>query len=166
MSPGDVLPLVGRGEQWDSIEKFLTRSAESPAALCVFGGPGFGKTVLLDAAAAAAEERGTVVLRAAGARPESAVPFAILHLLLTPLRAYFADLPAEHGRTLSAALGFDDAGPPDTASLAVATKALLQRGAPDSPVLLTVDDWQWVDRESVAVLAQVDCALLFAVRAE
>lgn len=168
-----VPSLVGRDTHRALIQTLVTRAPESPGRLCLCGGPGAGKTALLDATAESATSQGMAVLRAAGARPESDVPFATLHQLLFPLLPHFAALPAEDDRALSSALGLADdgvdagvdggrAGP---ASVVAATDALLRQRRADKPVLLIVDDWQWVDSRSAAVLGAVHGALLVAVRA-
>ncbi|GAA0467468.1 LuxR family transcriptional regulator [Paractinoplanes deccanensis] len=166
MASGDPPPLAGRDTHRASIEAFLRRAATSPAALCLFGGPGAGKTALLDVAEAAATREGMVVLRAAGARTESDVADAVLHQLLYPLHARLSSLPAEHSRTLTSVLGLADGDPPGPGNVAAATTALLRLISPDDPVLLIVDDWQWVDSRSATVLAAVRCGLLVAARAE
>jgi DNA-binding CsgD family transcriptional regulator len=169
MATGVEPPLVGRDVQWSSIGAFLSRAAEAPTALCLVGGPGLGKSVLLDAAAVVAAGRGVVVLRAAGVEPESGIAFATLHQLLTPVRPGFAELPGDARQVLSWALGSSTAGDGDVAA---ATAVLLRRCAADRPVLMVVDDWQWVDDSSAAVLtsarhlAEAPVGLLVATRAD
>ncbi|GID33411.1 ATP-binding protein [Paractinoplanes brasiliensis] len=146
MAPGTVR-LVGRESMLSSVEAFLARVAEGAATLRLSGGPGVGKTALLDAAAVSAAAEGMVVLRAAGARPESGIDFATLHQLLHPLRRSLTSLPA-----LSAALGFGSGAEGD---LCAEIAGLLRRHAAGAPILLVIDDWHWVDPRSGEVLTDL-----------
>jgi type II secretory pathway predicted ATPase ExeA len=76
--------LIGRADDLEYIAAFADRAAVSGGALLLSGEAGVGKTVLLDAAAAHAEDAGRRVLRAAGAEFEGTVSFAGLHQLLRP----------------------------------------------------------------------------------
>src|SRR5208282_6178580 len=58
--------LVGRSRELGLIDSFLDLAAAGGGALLFTGDPGVGKTMLLDAAAAAAEAAGGRVLRVAG----------------------------------------------------------------------------------------------------
>src|SRR5690606_39133538 len=91
----------------------------------------------------------------AGCEYEPDLPCAGLHQLRLPASPALADLPAPHGGVLSTALGIE-AGPPPRRL--VVTTALLswfallgRRG----PLLLVVDDVQWLDRASALALSRV-----------
>jgi MoxR-like ATPase len=58
--------LVGRSDELALVSAFVVRARTGGEALLLFGEPGAGKTVLLEAAAEAAAAAGTWVLRAAG----------------------------------------------------------------------------------------------------
>src|SRR5262249_40712183 len=77
--------LVGRSDELATVGAFLDQARTRGAALLIFGDPGAGKTVLLDAAAEMALAAGTRVLRASGVEFEADMPFAKLHQVLLPL---------------------------------------------------------------------------------
>src|SRR6185436_6056766 len=60
-----------------------------------------------------------------------------------------------HGQALSAALRLDGEQAADRPILFAGALALLQRLAVAGPLLLAVDDLQWIDRSSAAVLGFV-----------
>ena len=81
-----VLPLVGREAETASLRLCMDGAlARNPAALLFFGGPGMGKTRLLDEAAAEAAERGFRVLRGRGIERAGQA----LRSLHEALRSYF-----------------------------------------------------------------------------
>jgi DNA-binding CsgD family transcriptional regulator len=116
--------------------------------------PGVGKSALLDAAEEMATRDGVRVLRAAGAEIED-VSFSGLNQLLIPLRGDLNQLDGLQRDVLNVALGFR-AGPAcDRLAVSDATLGLLCQTAADRPLLLIVDNLQWVDRASAAVLGFV-----------
>ncbi len=126
--------LVGRGEELARIDSCLTRARSGQASsLVLLGNPGIGKTALLDEAARRATTSGLRVVRVVALETESTIPHAALGISLPLL-----------GRT-----AVDD-------SPSALLDALIEAAA-EGPVLLTVDDAQWLDRPSLV-------ALTFAVR--
>lgn len=121
----------------------------------LFGEPGVGKTVLLDAAAEAASVAGAVVLRAGGVEFEADVPYAGLHQLLLPLHDRFAQLEAPHRDALNVALGFGEGPAPDRLVVSNATLSLLRCAGAGVSLLLAIDDLPWLDRASAIVLGFV-----------
>ncbi|GAA0265692.1 AAA family ATPase [Cryptosporangium japonicum] len=137
---------LGREAELDRLRGLV--DAAGGAALSVRGGPGTGKTLLLDLVAAYAERGGPRVLRVAGCRPEFALAWGGLHRLLRPLLAGANALPA----ALSTAFGGAAADP---FLVALATLDLLSAAGRDEPLLLLVDDAQWLDEETLGALAYV-----------
>ena len=119
------------------------------------GEPGAGKTALLDAAADAAEEAGTWVLRAAGVEFEADLTYSGLHQVLLPVFGQFERLGATHRDALNVALGYGDGPPPDRLLVSTATLTVLRQAAAARPVLMIVDDLPWLDRASAGVLGFV-----------
>ncbi len=125
-------------------------------ALVVRGDPGIGKTTLLDALAERAGD-GVTVLRARGVETEAELAFAALSDLLGPLADRLDALPAAQAAALAAALALGPPAPGDRLAVCVATLGLLR--AAGGPVLLVVDDLQWLDA------ASRECVLYAARRA-
>lgn len=121
-------------------------------ALVVLGAPGLGKTVLLDAARAAAG--GFTLLSAAGNRDEAAMPHAGLQRLLAPVLRYAADLaPAQREVLLDAIEGSGDDG--NRLACALAILGMLRAAAAERPVLCLLDDAHLLDEASWRLLTVV-----------
>jgi DNA-binding CsgD family transcriptional regulator len=146
--------LIGREPEHVLLGSFLDQVAAGGSALVLSGEPGVGKSVLLDAAALAAEGRGFRVLRASGVEFEADVGYSGLNqLLLWPPGEEFGRLAPEHQDALQAALGLRSQAPANRLVVATAVLTLLRRAAEARPVLAVVDDLQWLDRASAAVLS-------------
>jgi hypothetical protein len=97
--------------------------------------------------------------------------FAALHQLLVPFLQGLNRLPTPQRNALRTAFGEVGGGPPDRFLVGLATLTLLADAAVERPLLILVDDAQWLDRESAEVLAFVArrlhadrVAVLFAIR--
>jgi len=149
---GAARELVGREGELDLIRTFLDEAAAEGAALVVSGEPGTGKTALLDAAAAFAMADGARVLRAVGVEFEATLSFSGLNQVLSPLLSDTSGLEPVHLGALRVALGFGDGPRPDRLLVSNATMALLRHAAARRPLLVIIDDAQWLDRASATVL--------------
>jgi DNA-binding CsgD family transcriptional regulator len=148
---------VGRRHEVGALGRLLdeVRAGES-SALVLTGEPGIGKTALLAATRASAED--FLCLTCRGAEVEKGLVHAGLLELLTPLRHLVGEVPTGQGAALGVALGWTAAGPrPDRFLVAAGTLSLLAAAAAARPVLVLVDDLPWLDRESAD-------AVLFAAR--
>jgi len=148
-----VRELVGREAELEMIWTLVGEAAVGGAALVLSGGPGTGKTVLLDAASAAAAAAGVRVVRAVGAEFETNLSFSGLNQVLWPLLSDTGGLASVYQDALRVALGFGPGPRPDHLVISNATMALLGHAALMQPLLVIVDDAQWFDRASIAVLA-------------
>ena len=121
----------------------------------ILGEPGMGKTSLLGFVADYAKRRGARVLSARGIESEAVLPFAGITDLLWPLQAHLATLPAIQREALEVCLALS-AGPPH-GPLAACAGALgvLTAAADQSPLVILVDDFQWLDAESAQILTFV-----------
>jgi DNA-binding CsgD family transcriptional regulator len=128
----------------------------------VRGEAGLGKTTLLAGLADTAGCAGWRVLRATGSAAEAQLSLAGLHQLLRPLLGAVTELPAAQRTALGAAFGL--AQPPEQAQspepsgplqLYLACLTLLSQQAGQAPLLLLVDDAQWIDQATLDVLAFV-----------
>ncbi|MFI7604363.1 ATP-binding protein [Micromonospora sp. NPDC049366] len=145
--------LLGRDDDLAVIRGFLLDDA--PNSLVLLGEPGVGKTALMAAAAATATDTGMRVMRASGVEFEADVAYAALHQLLFPLAGEMEHLDPEHRVALRVALGFGTGPTPDRLLASHAALMLLQRGAAEQPLLLLMDDLQWMDRASADAVAFV-----------
>lgn len=145
--------VVGREAELASIDAFL---AGHRGGLLITGEAGIGKTVLWGAAAERARVRGWRLLSCAPGEAEAQLSFAALGDLLTdPLGALAQRIPAPQRRPLEVALLLRPAegAPPDRRAVALATTAVLRLLAEQDPVLVAVDDCQWLDASSMHALA-------------
>ena len=137
-------------------------------ALVLTGDAGIGKTRLLQyATAMAADMR---VTWTSGAESEIQLGYAGLHQLLVPFIDRIDDLPVPQRSALAAAFGLV-AGPPDRFLVGLAVLTLLADAVGEMPLVCVIDDAQWLDQESLAVLSFVarrlyadGVGLLFGVR--
>ncbi len=162
--------LVGREEAIARLTWVISGArAGRGSALLLRGEPGSGKSALLAAAADAAQQM--TVLRCAGTQDERDLPYAALHALVRPLRSAIADLVPAQREALELALGTTIGGKPAPLLVGAAMLSLLDVAARDVPVLVLVDDLQWIDVESrdaigfaARRLADDAVGLLLAVR--
>jgi DNA-binding CsgD family transcriptional regulator len=147
--------LIGRSADLDLVRSFLSRAADHGAALLLTGGPGVGKSVLLEEACRTAAASGVRVLRASGVEFEAEVSFSGLNQLFLPLHDQMEDLPDLHRDALTVALGVGAGPAAGRLVVSAAALALLRLAARQGPVLIVVDDLQWLDRSSAHVLGFV-----------
>jgi DNA-binding CsgD family transcriptional regulator len=146
--------LIGRDEELAAIRALLAESR--PGGLLLSGEPGIGKTVLWEAGVAEARAAGWTVLQHRSAQAEAGLAFAALTDLIGDVFDDVADaLPRPRRRALAVALLLVDPGqaPPESRVLGVGLLDVLRRLTDDAPVLLALDDVQWLDASSAAVIA-------------
>ncbi len=126
------------------------------SALCLEGEPGIGKSALLDAVAAAVLGGGADlgVVRLVGVESELLLGHAGLFDLTAPMVDRIGELPGAQRAALESALGrtAEDATA-DRFLVSAALLSLLSLEAQRRPLLVLVDDVQWVDAESRSALA-------------
>src|SRR5262249_11478876 len=147
--------VVGREDEIALLREFVAAVAQGPRALCIRGEPGIGKTTLWRVAIQAEEAKGLRVLSARCVEAELQLAFVGLADLVQDDFAAVADELTGHDRAaLAVAVGLAaPEGPSDTVAVPRAFTALLRRLARDSPVLLAVDDVQWLDLASRRALS-------------
>jgi len=158
--------LLGRDHALHAVDTLLgclrdelSAVADGPEAgatertLLLLGEPGMGKTSLLAAAAERLRDQGGQVHWIAGRPEETGLAFSGLHALLQPWRRLPADIGAEDRVVLEAALGGGESSPGGTLALAGALLRVLSRWADAGPVLVLVDDLQWLDRSTQDLLS-------------
>ncbi|MEU6820205.1 LuxR family transcriptional regulator [Streptomyces atriruber] len=145
--------LVGRRREQALLERSLegARSGAYGSATVLRGEAGIGKTALLEWTVTRATRDGFTVLRVVGSESQSGIAFGALHHVLLPLRENSRALPPHQRLALERALGLRDGLPPKGFMVGAAALALLAEQARRGPVLIVVDDLQWVDPSSAAV---------------
>lgn len=143
-----VCVLHGRTTERAQIHVRLGGLADGRSfALLVEGPAGIGKTSLLDATVADAD--GIRVLRTIGHEAETHIPYAGLLDLAAPVLDLRDQLAPGDAAALGAALALEPASPTsDAFAVPAAFMALLGAAADDGPVLVIVDDAQWLDDAS------------------
>ncbi len=121
--------------------------------MVVEGEAGMGKTTFLWSVAEAAAAKGFRVLSTAGALAEARYAYAaVADLLDTVDTAVLADLPAVQRTALERVLLLAGDGPPtNERTVATAFLSVLQLLGVDAPVLVIIDDTQWLDSSSQVV---------------
>jgi DNA-binding CsgD family transcriptional regulator len=148
--------LVGRDDEAARLGAFLAGLADGPSALIIEGEPGIGKTALLEATLAQAA--GLYVLRARCAEAESRLAYAgLADLLGRVTQTVLARLPSPQRRALEVVLGRAEPGREAVQPQVVgrATLAVLESLATGAPLLVAIDDVQWLDPASIRTLTFV-----------
>jgi DNA-binding CsgD family transcriptional regulator len=152
--------IVGRDEELRSLSTFLERTAGGLAAIVLEGEAGIGKSTLWLAGVEAGRERGFRVLCSRPAEAEQDLAHVCLgDLFEDALELVLPSLSGPRKRALEIALLLKEpAGRSvDPRTLGIAVRDAVEILAADGPVVLAVDDLQWLDRSS-------ESALAFAVR--
>lgn len=145
-----AMRLYGRHSEISTLDGLLARASEGAGSgLVLWGEPGIGKTALLDHTVGSAPD--ARVLRCRGTRMEAGLAFAALHELLWPVTDQLDGLPAPQAAALRGALGLssESAG---RFLIGAAFLSLVSGLARDQPVLVVVDDAQWIDEETAHCL--------------
>ena len=148
--------VVGRDADLRAASAFLMVAAAGPAGLVFSGEPGIGKTTLWTRVIREAHERSMAILSARPGAAETRLAFAVLaDLLGTVAEDVLARLPEPQRHTLAVALLREDAGGRrlDQRAIGAATVRVLTELSRDGPVIVAVDNVQWLDRPSARVLA-------------
>src|SRR5713226_5542173 len=145
--------LIEREQESAVLDALIDRLREGGGALVVRGEAGIGKSVLLQRMRKRAEAQGVRPLVTGGVESEAEFAFAGLHQLLRPVIGALAQLPESQRQTLEGALGLGVDQKPDSFRAAVAAFQLICEVADSAPLVLIVDDAQWLDRSTLSVIA-------------
>jgi hypothetical protein len=153
MAPSGV---IGREVELAALASFLDDVPRGSTALVLEGAAGMGKTTLWRAGIEAACERSFGVLEASPTAAETGLSFTALgDLLADVIEEVLPALATPQRRALEVALLLAEAGGsgPDQRAVAVAFLNALRTLSAAGPVLVAVDDIQWLDAASVGVLS-------------
>lgn len=148
-------PLFGRDTEVARLERALGDAVEHGGAMLVTGPAGIGKTALLNAISDQARSRGYAVLSVTSVESEADLPYAGLQELLQPVLSRAGALPTPQKNALLIALGMVSGPPPDVFLVGLATMNLLDEVGGEGPLLVVVDDLQWLDSLTSSVLGFV-----------
>lgn len=152
--------VLGREAELAALGGFVDRLRSGPGALVLAGAAGAGKTTLLRAGAALAAMRGFTVAQTVPVRSELPLAFAgLADLLEAHLEPVIGELPGPQARALRVALLLEEARghPLEPRVIAAGFRSAVGVLARTAPVLLVIDDVQWLDPPSRAAVG-------FAVR--
>ncbi|WP_101950806.1 AAA family ATPase [Mycobacterium sp. 3519A] len=150
--------VVGRSDDLRAIANYLGDACTSASALLIEGEEGIGKTTLWLAALAQAGERGFHTLSARAAKVEADMAYGTVADLFAEVDAeVLTGLPELQRAAVDRVLlrGGSDASSADVHSVAAALLSVVQRLGRRGPVMIGIDDLQWLDERSRAVLAYV-----------
>ncbi|OKK05059.1 helix-turn-helix transcriptional regulator [Streptomyces sp. CB02400] len=162
--------LVGRHSECAALDDLLIGLREGQSRILVVRGEaGIGKSALLEYVAA--QESRSKVTWARGVEADMELPYASLHQLCAPFLHDLEKLPEPQRDALRVAFGMAAGDPPDRFLVGLAVLTLLTRASETRPVLVLVDDAQWLDQVSLQTLDFVArrllaeaVAMVFAVR--
>jgi DNA-binding CsgD family transcriptional regulator len=148
-------PIIGRRSELQALARFVEAAPAGGRALLIEGEAGIGKTALLHEGVRAAQASGYRVITARAAPAEAQMAFATVGDLFTPtLEETLPSLAPVQRRALEIALLVrePEGPPPEVRVLGVALVAAVSSLAQDGPVVVALDDVQWVDASSADVL--------------
>lgn len=144
---GDQLRLFGREHDLAVLDDLISSARDGHGvSVLIEGEPGIGKTALLETFSDRCQVAGFFVARGTAEELEQRVPFQAVRSLLSP-----ATEPSSEGRFLHR-----DANAPFPAfGAAERIQYLLTARCDEIPVALLLDDLQWADPSSLAVLQRI-----------
>jgi DNA-binding CsgD family transcriptional regulator len=148
--------IIGRREELQALARFVDAVPTGGYALLLEGDAGIGKTALWQEGAAAARRSDVRVLAARAGQAETRIAFATVGDLFAPtLDETLPRLPPVQRGALEIALLLrePDGPPPEVRVLGLALVSAVRALARERPVLLALDDVQWVDASSAEILA-------------
>jgi ATP/maltotriose-dependent transcriptional regulator MalT len=149
-------PVVSREVESRAVGEFLASVRSGPSALVVEGEAGIGKTTVWLSALERAQEAGFRVLSTRTTSAESVLAYTSLAALLNELDdAAFVGLPAPQRLAIDRVLLRVSADGPVTDQRAVgaAFLSVVDRLAEESPVVVAIDDLQWLDPPSRLIIS-------------
>jgi DNA-binding CsgD family transcriptional regulator len=161
--------LVGRDHEVAVLRSCLADARTGASSVIVIEGePGIGKSALLAEARAATKG---VVLSTTGIESESDIAYVNLADVFRHHYSCLSTIPERQADALASVFAIGPSKPANRFTVAAGTLSLLAAVATHGPVLVTIDDAQWVDQASLEALTfagnrlEVEgVVLMFAVR--
>ena len=145
-----VTCLIGRHAELSQLRQAL--AGGSAPAVVVSGEPGVGKTALVEYLCAQAQADGWRVVRVLGVQAEEAYALGGLNQIALALKGFRDALDESDRAVLAPVFGANPTTEVSVLPLAAALLNLVAVAAETQPVLLAVDDVQWLDSVSAEVL--------------
>ncbi|MFB8790872.1 MAG: BTAD domain-containing putative transcriptional regulator [Potamolinea sp.] len=149
-----VTPLIGRDQEWKTIQHWLTAISNTASSniLLIIGEPGIGKTCLLESLRYQVQNINGQVLWGRGFGAEMVRPYGAWIDALRAQIVHPTNLPTDLGLLLPE-LGNSSTAPADRSRLFDAVVQFLTQLCNHSkPVCIVLDDIQWLDEASSALL--------------
>jgi DNA-binding CsgD family transcriptional regulator len=141
--------VVGRRTELDLLNGVLSNlDRGTGVTILLRGDVGIGKTTLLDWVAM---QTTGAVIRLTGSESDAELAYSGLAALTKSIKALGVKVPAPHAQVLSDAIG--SGSTQGKLTVAGATLAALAATSEKAPLLLLIDDAQWLDDPSCAALA-------------
>ncbi len=162
--------LIGREREQAALVDLLAEASGGGSSVIVLvGDPGIGKSALL---ADTRRRANRTVLSTVGLEGETGIAYVNLADLFRHQLDALDRIPDRQAAALASVMAVGPSSPADRFSVSAATMNLLAAIAEDGPVLVTIDDAQWLDSASFDALLFVahrleaeGVLLAFAVRA-
>ena len=152
--PAFPVQLIGRERESARLRELVGVMRSGMSGVLVLSGEvGIGKSALLDQFAQ--DSADFQVVRLAGVEPEKHLSFGGLNRLLLPFLGLMDRLPQEQRQALGSAFGLNQGEPSNPLLLGLSVLTLLSEVAQSTPLACVVDDAQWLDIDSLNVLAFV-----------
>jgi DNA-binding CsgD family transcriptional regulator len=150
--------LLGRELELSAVERLFSTVAPRPGIVMLEGVNGIGKTAVWLSAVDSARRHGFRVLSCRPTPTDMPLAFSSLGDILDELIAdYIPQLPYPQRSALEISLLLRDSkgATPDQRAISLATLNLLRIVAEEAPLVVAIDDVQWLDISSARILAFV-----------
>jgi DNA-binding CsgD family transcriptional regulator len=147
--------VAGRDRELEAASAFLEAIARGSTAVVFAGEPGIGKTTVWEETITLARGKGYLTVCARPAEAEAGLAFAALaDLFERVIDEVLPALPAPQRRAVAVALLREDPGPSrlDQRTVAAGVLSAFRLLAASAPVVVAIDDLQWLDRPTARVL--------------
>jgi DNA-binding NarL/FixJ family response regulator len=148
--------IVNRPAEAEAVAAFLAAAVSAPSGLLLEGEPGIGKTTLLLTATDEARRQGFCVLSARSAATESVLAYAGLSDLLAEVDVNVSESLSDVQRlAIDRVLlrAEDNNRASDQREVAASFLTVVERLVGQGPVLIAIDDLQWLDSSSQKIIA-------------